>query len=58
MSAPRISVCMIAQDEAARIARALESVQWADEVVVVDGGSTDGTVGIAERLGARARVNH
>jgi glycosyltransferase involved in cell wall biosynthesis len=57
VSAPRISVCMIAQDEAARIARALESVQWADEIVVIDGGSRDDTVAIAERLGARVQVH-
>lgn len=57
MSGPRISVCMIAQDEAARIGRALESVQWADEIVVVDGGSTDDTVRIAEGLGARVLVH-
>ena len=53
----RISVCMIAQNEAARIARALESVAWADEIVVIDGGSADDTVGIAERLGARVEVH-
>ena len=55
MNSPRISVCMIAQDEGRRIALALESVQWADEIVVIDGGSTDDTVRIARNLGARVQ---
>jgi glycosyltransferase involved in cell wall biosynthesis len=54
---PRISVCMIAQDEGRRIARAVESVSWADEVVVIDGGSTDDTVRICRELGARVEVH-
>ena len=50
---PRLSVCMIVKDEARLIAAALESVQGcADEIVVVDTGSTDDTVAIAERYGA------
>jgi glycosyltransferase involved in cell wall biosynthesis len=44
---------MIVQDEAQRIARALDSVRWADEIVVVDGGSRDDTVRIARERGAR-----
>lgn len=47
---------MIAQNEAQRIERALRSVQWADEIVVIDGGSEDDTVALAERLGARVQV--
>ncbi len=35
------------------LAGALESVAGADEIVVVDGGSTDGTAALAERLRAR-----
>lgn len=48
---------MIAQNEAARIGAALGSVQWADEIVVIDGGSEDDTVSISERLGARVSVH-
>jgi len=50
---PAVSVAMIARDEEEVIGRALRSVAWADEVVVVDGGSRDGTAATAEELGAR-----
>lgn len=53
MTPARISVCMIAQDEERRIGASLESAQWADEIVVIDGGSRDDTVAIARSLGAR-----
>lgn len=53
-SGPRLSVAMIVRDEAARLRTALDSVQTiADEVIVVDTGSTDETVAIAEAAGAR-----
>lgn len=48
-----VSVIIVARDEADRIARALASVSWAEEVVVVDSGSRDGTPEIARRAGAR-----
>jgi glycosyltransferase involved in cell wall biosynthesis len=48
-----VSVVIPTLDEAPRIAAAIGSVAWADEVLVVDGGSTDGTALIARRLGAR-----
>ncbi len=49
-----LSVFIIAKDEEDRIPRAIESVRdWADEVIVVDGGSGDGTVAVCEALGAR-----
>jgi hypothetical protein len=45
---------MIVRNEEGRLARAIESVRGvADEVVVTDTGSTDGTVALAEGLGAR-----
>jgi glycosyltransferase involved in cell wall biosynthesis len=49
----RLSVCMIALNEEARIGLALDSVAWADEIVVVDGGSSDRTAEIARAKGAR-----
>ncbi|MFU8877196.1 MAG: O-antigen ligase family protein [Wenzhouxiangellaceae bacterium] len=45
-----LSVIMICRDEADRIEAALRSVAgWADEIVVLDSGSTDGTVEICRR---------
>ena len=52
MSANRrpLSVFLIVKNEADRIESCLESVHgWADEIVVLDSGSTDGTVEIAQR---------
>ncbi|MFW2569313.1 glycosyltransferase family 2 protein [Legionella sp. 29fVS95] len=43
-----LSVIIIAKNEEANIRRCLESVQWADEIVVLDSGSSDNTVAIAE----------
>jgi glycosyltransferase involved in cell wall biosynthesis len=49
-----LSLCMIVRDEEAMLARTLEAAREAvDEIIVVDTGSTDRTVEIAEELGAR-----
>lgn len=48
-----LSVAIIARDEVDRIERAIRSVPFADEVVVLDSGSTDGTPQLARALGAR-----
>lgn len=51
---PRLSAIVITKNEAHQIARCLGSVaSLADEIVVVDSGSSDGTPDIARRLGAR-----
>jgi len=48
-----LSVVLITLNEAANLPRTLQSVEWAQEIVVVDSGSTDATVEIARAAGAR-----
>ena len=49
----RISATIITLNEQGNIARAIESLRCADEVVVLDSGSSDQTIEAAARLGAR-----
>jgi len=49
----KISATIITYNEERNIARAIESLRCADEILVVDSGSSDRTVEIAEKLGAR-----
>jgi glycosyltransferase involved in cell wall biosynthesis len=49
---PKVSVTIITLNEAAHIGAAIDSVSWADEILVVDSGSTDGTPEIARAKGA------
>lgn len=54
MSASPVSLCMVVKNEERNLPRCLESVEGvAGEIVVVDTGSTDHTVQIAESYGAR-----
>jgi glycosyltransferase involved in cell wall biosynthesis len=48
-----LSIAMIAMNEEANLPRTLESVKWADEIVVVDSGSKDRTIEIAQSFGAK-----
>lgn len=47
-----VSIVVLTLDEGPNIRRCLASVAWADQVVVVDSGSADGSVPIARELGA------
>jgi len=49
----QISVYIIAYNEAEKVAATIESANWADEIILVDSNSTDGTQDIATRMGAK-----
>ncbi len=49
----KISATIITLNEERNIARAIESLRCCDEILMLDSGSTDRTVEIAENLGAR-----
>ena len=51
MRAPRLSVVVVTRDEEDRIRACLESVAWADELVVIDAESQDKTASVARELG-------
>lgn len=48
-----LSVALITRNAAAQLEHCLGSVAFADEIIVVDSGSTDGTIELAARHGAR-----
>ena len=51
-----LSVAIITKNEEERLPDCLKSVTFADEVLVVDSGSTDGTVALARSFGARVLI--
>jgi glycosyltransferase involved in cell wall biosynthesis len=53
---PPISLVVITLNEAQNIERCLRSVPWANDIVVLDSGSTDNTAEIAKKLGARVFI--
>ena len=52
-----LSVVLITFNNADTLEACLREVDWAEEIVVLDSGSTDATVAIAERHGARVAVH-
>ncbi|MGE4801484.1 glycosyltransferase family 2 protein [Yersinia hibernica] len=56
-AAKRLSMVMIVKNEAALLADCLASINWADEIVVLDSGSEDETVALAEQYGAKVYSN-
>ncbi|WP_232305597.1 glycosyltransferase family 2 protein [Gilvimarinus polysaccharolyticus] len=55
--AVRLSAVLIVKDEAAKLADCLASLQFVDEIVVLDSGSCDRTTEIAHEYGARVESN-
>jgi len=53
----KISVVIITKNEAQNISDCLESVKWADEIIVVDSGSEDETISIAKRFTDKVLIN-
>ncbi len=51
-----LSVVLITHNAAEQLARTLDAVSWADEILVVDSGSTDGTAEAARAALTRGRV--
>ena len=54
---PLLSAIVITRNEAANIGDCLDSVAFCDERIVVDCGSSDGTVDIARSKGARVEIH-
>lgn len=48
-----VSIAIVAHNEADNLARTLASVSWADEIVLIDSGSTDGTLNVAREHNVR-----
>ena len=53
---PSLAAALITRNAGPRFERCLDSLRWVDEIVVLDSGSSDDTVEIARRAGARVTV--
>ncbi|MDR5731529.1 glycosyltransferase family 2 protein [Caballeronia sp. LZ025] len=56
MTHASLGIAIITHNAAARLAQCLDSVSFADDIVVIDGSSTDATVDIAKAHGARVLI--
>ncbi|MGE5692446.1 MAG: glycosyltransferase family 2 protein [Candidatus Zixiibacteriota bacterium] len=50
---PKISAVILTKNEERNLPRCLESVRWTDEILILDSGSTDGTVEVAKKFNAK-----
>jgi glycosyltransferase involved in cell wall biosynthesis len=49
----KLSVCIITKDEQENVSRCLDSIKWADEILVMDSGSVDQTVQICQEYSCK-----
>jgi len=49
----KISACIISYNEVDHIARCIRSLSFCDQILIIDSGSDDGTIALAESLGAQ-----
>ena len=54
---PSISAVLIVKNEAKKLSDCLKSLAWADEIVVLDSGSSDNTLAIATEFSAKVFIN-
>lgn len=52
----KLSVCIISKNEQETLERCLESVKWADEIIILDSGSSDKTLTIAKQYTSKIFV--
>lgn len=57
MQTPTIAIALIVKNESSNLAECLKDLDWADEIVILDSGSTDNTKEISEQFGAKFFVN-
>ena len=50
---PSLSVIILARNEEKHIVDCIKSIQFADEILIIDDGSTDQTVPLATNLGTK-----
>jgi len=53
---PHLSAIVLAKNEERNIVDCLQTLSWADEVLVLDSGSEDATVALAQEMGARVET--
>jgi len=54
---PSLCIAILTMNEARRIEQCIQSAQFADQIVVVDSGSKDDTVALAQSLGAQVHIH-